>query len=1026
MKRRSRTRAVIDLLGMIGLETLVLVLLLGASKSMGSVPLGHLSIWVERTSPQEALTAMARLLGIVVSGWLLTSTLFYAGALITKRPGLLRLSRPLILPALRKLLDAVATASVAASSIGAFAGSASASALVHPPATVQAHARDGRNSNSSAEAPRTAGSTAPAVERDIGRHLPHPGAVQHRLPGRPTVGMSTAVVVPSVSNGFAGLAPGTKVIVVQPGDCLSVLAERHLGDWRLDQEIEQLNRGRLQADGRRLEGDHWIYPGWVLIMPGDSTGTLVVASHHRDGVAPSRSHAHPGPSPDAETTVHAPHWAKPGPPIKAPTTTAPANRPAPTPTPRQSRPTPPPRGHAPEYHRAEGHGHDSAAVGELTVALAGLGAVVGGVIVWKIDKLRRAARHSRPSGHVLAANSSAVQAAERRARAVAHVDATAWVDAAVRYLSGLVEARSLDGGGPVPSLVSVQVGPPGVKVVLSAKVTEALGWFSPTPDGQGLLLDPEIDLKELEALAADRWPAWPALVAIGVNDEGSTVLVNLEHLGSLAIEAPSEQEAVALLASLALQLVSQPWGEEMLAGLHVIGPSPLHPCAELQFAIDTEEAMALAEKLDGIAAAHQEMAGALSISTLRAVASEALPHVVVVFPGADNSAVQCLIEAAAPETSAVAIVTAAPGSGSAYRLAIDTTGNASLGRRGQSDYEITGIKVNNPAQEVPLLSEAIGSARCTTPSNLTAPGDDPPRGDAMIDIRAVTDENAASDKAAVAAPAEAGEIVAGRGAVEISFLGPVELNGGELGAVEVGRQKAALALISYLAAHPRMVTVEEIATALWPLDASKENLAGPQRKTVMNVISRARALLGYRQGGGERLVYSLKGYRLAEDVTSDWARFEELLRMARRQSPSSAAVTLRTALELVRDEPFAGAISSQFFEWVASEHLDFTISARVVDAAEDLAEIALTAGDCETVMWAVSKGLQLEPTREELFRLWMHAFGKTGRPARVDDVYRRLKLVLRQRVHPLQEPQPESREVWRKYTAVELATNLYD
>ena len=132
-------------------------------------------------------------------------------------------------------------------------------------------------------------------------------------------------------------------------------------------------------------------------------------------------------------------------------------------------------------------------------------------------------------------------------------------------------------------------------------------------------------------------------------------------------------------------------------------------------------------------------------------------------------------------------------------------------------------------------------------------------------------------------------------------------------------------------------------------------------------------------------------------------------------------VLLRRALELVRGEPFSGALSSQFFEWVASEHLDFMMSGKLVDVAQELAELAFETGDSSTVLWAVDKGLQLEPTREEMFRLWMHTLGQAGRPAKVDEVYRRLKLVLRQKLHPLQEPQPESREVWRRYTSMEVA-----
>ena len=109
----------------------------------------------------------------------------------------------------------------------------------------------------------------------MGRHFPHPGQVDHLAPEAARIAEKVSEA-PSEQNGFAGLPRGTKVVVVQPGDCLSVLAERHLGDWRLDSEIEALNYGRLQPDGRALVDDHWIYVGWVLVMPPDAVGTIVV------------------------------------------------------------------------------------------------------------------------------------------------------------------------------------------------------------------------------------------------------------------------------------------------------------------------------------------------------------------------------------------------------------------------------------------------------------------------------------------------------------------------------------------------------------------------------------------------------------------------------------------------------------------------------------------------------------------------------------------------------------------------------
>lgn len=189
------------------------------------------------------------------------------------------------------------------------------------------------------------------------------------------------------------------------------------------------------------------------------------------------------------------------------------------------------------------------------------------------------------------------------------------------------------------------------------------------------------------------------------------------------------------------------------------------------------------------------------------------------------------------------------------------------------------------------------------------------------------------------------------------------------------------------------------------------------------MISRARAVIGYGINGKERVVLTNRGYHLTSDVGSDWARFEQHVSIAQRCGAEEAIAHLRAALELVRGEPFGGALASQFFEWVASEHLDMIMSGKAVDVAQDLGEMALEAADYQTLYWAVDKGLQLEPTREELYRLWMHGVGRSGRPARVDDVYRRLKLVLRQRIHPLHEPQAESREVWRSYTAVDSIAN---
>ena len=161
----------------------------------------------------------------------------------------------------------------------------------------------------------------------MGRHFPHPGRVDHLVPEAARIAEKVSEV-PSEQNGFAGLPRGTKVVVVQPGDCLSVLAERHLGDWRLDSEIEALNYGRLQPDGRALVDDHWIYVGWVLVMPPDAVGTIVVGGSTR--ARPPENSARPPERKDPHTretpaTAVSPHRVDPAPLEKttpsSPTTT---------------------------------------------------------------------------------------------------------------------------------------------------------------------------------------------------------------------------------------------------------------------------------------------------------------------------------------------------------------------------------------------------------------------------------------------------------------------------------------------------------------------------------------------------------------------------------------------------------------------------------------------------------------------------------------------------------------------------------
>src|ERR1019366_10606271 len=55
---------------------------------------------------------------------------------------------------------------------------------------------------------------------------------------------------------------------VAPRDTLWSIAEARLGDPRRWREIADLNYGTVQFDGAALSTDHWVRPGWHLVLPG--------------------------------------------------------------------------------------------------------------------------------------------------------------------------------------------------------------------------------------------------------------------------------------------------------------------------------------------------------------------------------------------------------------------------------------------------------------------------------------------------------------------------------------------------------------------------------------------------------------------------------------------------------------------------------------------------------------------------------------------------------------------------------------
>ena len=127
----NRVRRYSDAVCVLACEMVALAFFLRASTLLGTVNFSHLGKWLQSTSPELALTSMFRLLGLAISGWLLLSTLLYAAAALSGKRSAIAKSRLITLPALRRVIDSVVVASVAASSIGSAAAVSGATPASH-------------------------------------------------------------------------------------------------------------------------------------------------------------------------------------------------------------------------------------------------------------------------------------------------------------------------------------------------------------------------------------------------------------------------------------------------------------------------------------------------------------------------------------------------------------------------------------------------------------------------------------------------------------------------------------------------------------------------------------------------------------------------------------------------------------------------------------------------------------------------------------------------------------------------------
>jgi hypothetical protein len=571
----------------------------------------------------------------------------------------------------------------------------------------------------------------------------------------PTI--AAAVMTQSAAHEAEAPSPVKEVLptcVVQPRDSLWKLAEDHLGDGLRWREVWQLNRGRVQVDGRTFTDPNLIHPGWELSMPSDATG-LAAPAPSLDPPAPLPRPTRPDPLPPTTPTTRAPER----PPTSLPEATP------------EARPEP-------ELDADSADDPDF----EVVPLLAGAALVAAGVVV-SVDRLRRRQlRHGRS----IQLPSPTERQAEVSIRRAADADGYTRLDLALRNLSHQLGAA---GDGERPRVDVVSVGPSGIEILLDRPTTAPAGPFDVTASGRAWTLPTGIEDDALATVAHDEPALVPALAAIGTVDD-RTVLVDLESSPCTVLNG-DPSDARALLWTIAVDLATSNRADDI--ELLVIGEVPdgldaldrVRRVRRNADVLEDLERQVRATKALLASDGHGETFDARLVGDGDGVA----PTVVVMDAQDATDHEVARLVGLARQRAGLAVVLTGDVKAPDRELCVedDTLIVKPLGLRLRPG--------SLPADLIPALAGLVSSA---------AEGDDSP---ATIDLR----ERAPSPDVPVEYGSD-GQPTVADGHVLVRVFGGVEVLGG---ARPVDRRRC-IELVVYLALHPDGVDEEQLREALWP------------------------------------------------------------------------------------------------------------------------------------------------------------------------------------------------------------------
>ncbi len=792
-----------------------------------------------------------------------------------------------------------------------------------------------------------------------------------------------------------------KLYVVKPPvgrfhESLWEIAQKYLGDGRRYREIFDLNSGRVQPDGSRLTIASLIRPGWVLHMPQDAHGPGIEVVPVRDSQSaadgPGSSGARASTPPHrAGTHSRTGEHSRAGEHGRGGEHARSGEHAGTTDRARPGEPTG--SGHharSGEHGGAgeQGHpgktGHSRPPAGANGSAAGGLphpgglgypdelaaAALLATGILAALGRQRREQLWQRAFGRRVVAPEGRAALAESALRAGAHEPSARLLDRGLRYLS---RALALEGRTP-PAVVAAHLSPENLDLWVAPADLDAPAPWTAVGDGQVWRL-PFTALGRVGVdEAGDAQALFPGLVSIGADRTGR-VLVNLEAAhGVISVTGPQAM-TTGVLSSMAMELATSRWSDQMRITLAGFGGDLIQMAPDRITAVPTMD-----EALPALEAHAAEVAEAMAASGVSsALAGRSLgadpdawaPHYLIsVVPPSPWERSRLLALARAGRAAAAGYVVAGDVPGSAWAWEVTPEGRLLAGELG---FDVQAQLI--PARQHEALVDLFGAAARPEGVVLTAP---PPN----------------------AAPPQ--HLEPGRvSPVEITLLGPASVRAP--GVLEPDRVALATELVVYLAVHPGGVHPNVLGAALWP-----RGVAADVRDAA---VARVTGWLGPDSIGRPHLAADASGrLRLGPGVRVDWQVFQAFAGHAELALLGSAEQEdyLARALELVQGQLLDGRPPGRY-AWLATDELEYEVTARVADTAHQLVGLRLASGDPQGALDAARAGLRLAFDDELLWRDLLRAAHQTGQEellrAVVDEICARTAL---DEVLPRMAPETES------------------